>query len=104
MLGQKQGEDILEHFAVLHKYYRLSILSNFTFLVRCFFSNLPSDSEGHIMLVEFMYVANIGKRTIKGVLLNVLLALKVNVNYSLNMILCIEDDGDVKPVATGKQI
>ena len=56
------------------------------------------------MLVEFMYVANIGKRTIKGVLLNVLLALKVNVNYSLDMILCIEDDGDVKPVATGKQI
>ena len=37
MLGQKRGEDILEHFAVLHKYYRLSILSNFTFLVRCFF-------------------------------------------------------------------
>ena len=102
MLGQKRGEDILEHFAVLHKYYRLSI--KFYVLGELFFSNLPSDSEGHLMLVEFMYVVNIGKRTIKGVLLNVLLALKVNVNYSLNMILCIEDDGDVKPVATGKQI
>ena len=41
MLGQKRGEDILEHFAVLHEYYRLSILSNFMFLVRCFFRICP---------------------------------------------------------------
>ena len=36
------------------------------------FSNLPSDCEGQIMLVKFMYVANIGKTIIKAALLNIL--------------------------------
>ena len=73
MLNQKRDE---EHFAVLHKYYRLLAISYFVLLVRCLFSNLPSDSEGQFMLVEFMYVANIGKKRIKAVLLNILLVLK----------------------------
>ena len=74
MLDQKRDE---EHFAVLHKYYRLLVISYFVLLVRCFFSNLPSDSEGQFMLVEFMYVANIGKKRIKAVLLNIPLGVLV---------------------------
>lgn len=75
-----------------------------------FFSNLPSDGGGHVMLVAFMYVANIGKKRINATLLNILLGVLVlrskrnKRKTSLNMILCIEDDGVVKSEATGKQI
>ena len=57
-----------------------------------------------------MYVANIGKKRINATLLNILLGVLVlrskrkKRKTSLNMILCIEDDGVVKSEATGKQI
>lgn len=41
------------------------------------FSNLPSDGEGHVMLVAFMYVTNIGKKRIIATLLNILLGVLV---------------------------
>ena len=41
------------------------------------FSNLPSDGGGHVMLVAFMYVANIDKKRINATLLNILLGVLV---------------------------